>query len=87
MNPNQIKIPPYLQIMIHVMCVVFYNAQAQGLFSDENTVKWVTSVIGSVQSVLAVYGIFSPAPGKPVEPTPVVVVPKEEVERKTINDE
>lgn len=74
MNPNQLKIPPYLQIMIHVLCVVFYNAQAQGLFSDEHTVKWVVSVIGSVQSVLAVYGIFSPSPAKAAEPQPVVIV-------------
>lgn len=66
---NQLKIPPYLQVIIHILCTIFYNAQAQDLFSDEKLAKWVICVVGSVQSVLAIYGVFSPAPpNKSIEP-------------------
>ena len=69
-SQNQIKIPPYLQIILHVLCAIFYSANGQGLIPDEHTAKWIITVIGSIQSVLAIYGIFTPSPSNSVQPSP-----------------
>jgi hypothetical protein len=67
---NQINIPPYLQIILHILCAIFYSANGQGLIQDEHTAKWIITIIGSTQSVLAIYGIFTPSPNAPVQPPP-----------------
>lgn len=59
---NRLKLPPLVQIALHIAFMTFYNAQGQGLITDDHTGKWATSVMGSIQSVLAIYGIFSPSP-------------------------
>lgn len=65
---NQIQIPPYLQIILHILCAIFYSANGQGLIPDEHTAKWIITIIGSTQSVLAIYGIYTPSPTNPVQP-------------------
>jgi hypothetical protein len=67
---NTISIPPYLQIILHILCAIFYSANGQGLIPDEHTAKWIITVIGSIQSVLAIYGIFTPSPSSSVQPSP-----------------
>lgn len=59
---NRRKLSPYVQIVLHLVFMTFYNAQGQGLIPDDHTGKWATTVMGSLQSVLAIYGIFSPSP-------------------------
>lgn len=71
LDRNTLNIPPYIQITIHILCVIFYNANGQGLVQDEYTAKWITTIIGSAQSVLGIYGVFTPAPtsAKPSPPS------------------
>ena len=56
------KLSPYVQIALHLAMLIFYSAKGQGLISDDHTGKWATTVMGSLQSVLAIYGVFSPSP-------------------------
>jgi len=65
---KQIQIPAYAQIGLHILCAIFYSANGQGLIPDEHTAKWIITVIGSTQSVLAIYGIYTPSPTNPVQP-------------------
>lgn len=71
LDRNTLNIPPYIQITIHILCVIFYNANGQGLVQDEYTAKWITTIIGSAQSVLGIYGVFTtpPTSAKPSSPS------------------
>jgi len=59
---NKSALPPWVQIVLHLAFAVFYNANNQGLIPEDHLGRWVTSIVGSLQTVLAIYGIFTPSP-------------------------
>ena len=67
---SKITINPYVQIAAHLLCLIFYSANSQGLIPNEMVAKWITTVIGSTQSILAIYGIYTPSPTTPALPPP-----------------
>lgn len=59
---RRMKVSPWVQIFLHIAFGIFYTAQLAGLIADDHTGKWLTVVVGQVQSGLAIYGIFTPSP-------------------------
>jgi hypothetical protein len=59
---NKSALPPWVQIAFHLGFVVFATANNQGLIPDDHAGKWATTIATSLQTVLAIYGIFTPSP-------------------------
>ena len=57
-------LPAPIQMFLHFVFLVVYGAQAQGLLADDPLGHWLILVVGSLQTVLALHGLYTPPPSR-----------------------
>jgi hypothetical protein len=55
-------IPSSVQMVLHFCFLVLWGAQAGSLLPDGDAGHWIVLIAGSLQTVLAVHGIYTPPP-------------------------
>jgi hypothetical protein len=56
------QLPVWAQMALHFCFLVLWGAQAGELLPDGDIGHWIVLIAGSGQTVLAVYGIYTPPP-------------------------
>ena len=59
-----LPMPPWVQIVLHFAFISWYNLQSQALIPHDPIWQVATSLIGSAQTVLIIYGIYTPPPAR-----------------------
>ena len=58
------SVPPTVQMVLHFCFLVIWGAQAGELLPGGDAGHWIVLIVGSLQTVLAVHGIYTPPPSR-----------------------